>query len=311
LGSGKHISFGFNNSSVNTVYSFGFTNPFITVDGISQGFNAFYREVDADEANIATYALNSFGGDITFGIPITENNRISLGVGAEQTEVNVPSDSTITRYSDYIAKEGDTFTTFNLSLGWSSDSRNNALLPTRGMSQSVTAEVATPVGDLQYYKLRYKNNTYFPLTNDLTFALKGQFGYGDAYGDTHEYPFFQNFYAGGIKSVRGYQANTLGAREEDQPLGGNLLVSGGAELIFPVPFLKKELKSFRLSAFTDVGNVYDINQDFDTGLLRYSAGLSAIWISPFGAMTVSIATPFNDQPGDETEAFQFALGSTF
>jgi outer membrane protein insertion porin family len=311
LGSGKHISFGFNNSSVNTVYSFGYTNPFITVDGISQGFNAFYREVDADEANIATYALNSFGGDITFGIPITENNRISLGVGAEQTEVNVPSDSTITRYSDYIAKEGDTFTTFNLSLGWSSDSRNNALLPTRGMSQSVTAEVATPVGDLQYYKLRYKNNTYFPLTNDLTFALKGQFGYGDAYGDTHEYPFFQNFYAGGIKSVRGYQANTLGAREEDQPLGGNLLVSGGAELIFPVPFLKKELKSFRLSAFTDVGNVYDINQDFDTGLLRYSAGLSAIWISPFGAMTVSIATPFNDQPGDETEAFQFALGSTF
>lgn len=311
LGSGKHISFGFNNSSINTVYSFGYTNPFATVDGISQGFNAYYRETDADQANIATYTLNAFGGDLTFGIPISENNRINMGIGYENTQVDVPSDSRITRYSDFIDRKGDTFNTFTLNLGWSSDSRDNALLPTRGLSQSVRAEVAVPGGDLQYYKLRYKNNMYFPLSSDLTFALKGELGYGEGYGDTEELPFFQNFYAGGIRSVRGFRANTLGVKEDDQPLGGNLMVTGGAEVIFPVPFMKKTLKSFRLSAFADFGNVYDVDQDFETSLLRYSTGLSAIWISPFGAMTVSIAAPFNEQDGDETETFQFSLGSTF
>ncbi|MEC9412674.1 MAG: outer membrane protein assembly factor BamA [Pseudomonadota bacterium] len=311
LGSGKHIRFGFNNSSINTIYSFGYTNPFVTVDGISQGFNAFYRKTDADEANIATYTLDAFGGDITFGIPISEENRINLGVGYEHTEIDLPSDNTISRYSDFIKREGDSFDTVTLNLGWSSDDRDNALLPTSGISQTLTGEFAVPGPSLQYYKLKYKANAYHPINETFTFSLRGEFGYGDSYGDTEEYPFFQNFYAGGIRSVRGFQANTLGVKEDDKPLGGNLLVSGGAEVIFPVPFMKKTLKSFRLSAFTDFGNVYDVNQDFDAGLLRYSAGLSAIWISPFGAMSFSIAAPLKKEDGDETEAFQFSLGSTF
>ncbi|HIM40869.1 MAG TPA: outer membrane protein assembly factor BamA [Methylophaga aminisulfidivorans] len=311
LGSGKHIRFGFNNSSINTIYSFGYTNPFVTVDGISQGFNAFYRKTDADEANIATYTLDAFGGDITFGIPISEENRINLGVGYEHTEIDLPSDNTISRYSDFIKREGDSFDTVTLNLGWSSDDRDNALLPTSGISQTLTGEFAVPGPSLQYYKLKYKANAYHPINETFTFSLRGEFGYGDSYGDTEEYPFFQNFYAGGIRSVRGFQANTLGVKEDDEPLGGNLLVSGGAEVIFPVPFMKKTLKSFRLSAFTDFGNVYDVNQDFDAGLLRYSAGLSAIWISPFGAMSFSIAAPLKKEDGDETEAFQFSLGSTF
>lgn len=318
LGSGKHIRFGFNNSSINTVYSFGYTNPFLTVDGISRGFNAFYRKTDADQANIARFTLDAFGGDMTFGIPISEDNRINLGLGYEHTEVELPSfqNERITRYEEYLEREGDTFDTVTLNLGWSSDSRDNALLPTSGISQSVSAEVAIPGPSLQFYKLRYKVNAYRPISDSLTFAVRGEFGYGDAYGSTEEYPFFQNFYAGGIRSVRGFQANTLGVREttpdgDDEPLGGNLLVTGGAEVIFPVPFTDNKLKSFRLSAFTDFGNVYDVDQDFDAGLLRYSAGLSAIWISPFGAMSFSIAAPIKKEDGDETEAFQFSLGSTF
>jgi outer membrane protein insertion porin family len=318
LGSGKHIRFGFNNSSINTVYSFGYTNPFVTVDGVSQGFNAYYRETDADEANIARYTLDAFGGDITFGIPISEENRINLGLGYEHTQVDLPSDpdDRITRYEEYLDREGDTFDTVTLNLGWSSDSRDNALLPNSGLNQSLSAEVAIPGPSLQYYKLRYKVNAYRPISDSLTFAVRGEFGYGDAYGDTEEFPFFQNFYAGGIRSVRGFQANTLGQRErtgdgDDEPLGGNLLVTGGAEIIFPVPFTDNKLKSFRLSAFTDFGNVYDVDEDFDAGLLRYSAGLSAIWVSPFGAMTFSIAAPLNKEDGDDTEAFQFSLGSTF
>ncbi|MCL5975181.1 MAG: outer membrane protein assembly factor BamA [Gammaproteobacteria bacterium] len=315
FGSGKHVSFGFNNSRVNTVYSFGYTNPFATVDGISQGFNLFYRETDAFEANIASYTTDVFGGDINFGIPISENNRINLAFGYENTQLDLPTRregrEEITRYRDFIDAEGDSFHTFPVTVGWSSDTRNNAILPTRGMSQSVSAEVATPIGNLEYYKLRYRNNFYTPLNETFTFALRTDLGYGKAYGDTEQFPFFQNFYAGGIRSVRGYRANTLGIREDDRPLGGNLMVTGGAEVIFPIPFMKKALRSFRLSTFVDVGNVYDVDESFDADLLRYSAGLSAIWISPFGAMSFSIAAPFRDQPDDETEIFQFSLGSTF
>ncbi len=312
LGSGKHISFGFNNSSVNTVYSFGYTNPFVTVDGISQGFNAFYRKSDAGEANLSNFTTDQFGGDVNFGIPISEDNRIRLGVGFEDTTINLGTDPAQV-HRDFIAREGDNFQAIPLTLGWSRDTRDSSVLPTRGMAQSVSLEVATPIGSLQYYKLRYKTSWFTPITDSLTFAMKGNFGYGEGYGDTEELPFFENFYAGGIKNVRGFKANTLGVKDtaNGDALGGNMLVAGGAEIIFPVPFLKKQLRSFRLSAFTDVGNVYSDAQDFDTGLLRYSAGISAIWISPFGAMSFSFAQPFNEQEDDETESFQFSLGSTF
>jgi len=312
LGSGKHINFGFNNSRTNTVYSFGYTNPFATVDGISEGFNAFYRKSDAGEANLSNFTTDQFGGDANFGIPISEDNRVRLGIGYKDTTIHLGSDAS-QQHEDFIAREGDNFQTVPLTLGWSSDSRNNAILPSRGSSQSVTLELATPIGSLQYYKLRYRASWFTPLTESLTFAVKGNFAYGETYGDTEEYPFFENFYAGGIKNVRGYQANTLGVKDtaNGNALGGNLLVTAGAEVIFPVPFFKKSLKSVRLSVFTDVGNVYADNEDFETDLLRYSAGLSAIWISPFGAVSASLAKPFNEQEDDETESFQFSLGSTF
>ena len=311
FGTGKHIRFGFNNSRINTVYSVGYTDPYATIDGISQGFNAFYRETDARNANIARYDSETLGGDVNFGIPISEFNRINLALGYERTKLDIPDFNTIQRYQDFIDREGNSFDAFPVTLSWSRDTRNDAVLPTSGMQQSISSEVAVPGGDLQYYKLRYRNNFYTPITNDLTLGLRTDLGYGDSYGSTEAFPFFQNFYAGGIRSVRGYQANTLGEREDDQPLGGNILVTGGAEVIFPIPFLKKTLRSFRMSTFVDVGNVYNKDDGFEADELRYSAGVSAIWVSPFGAMAFSVAQPFNEQPQDETEVFQFSLGSTF
>ena len=313
MGSGKHISFGFNNSDVNTVYSMGYTNPFATVDGISQGYNAFYRETDTDDANtnIASFSTDSFGASTSFGIPIAENDRLSLSFGYENTQINLPELTTVSRYNEFVAREGDQYDTFSVTLGWSKNTKNHSVLPTRGTLQRVTASVAVPGGSLQYYKLNYEDKRYQPLTENLTLAFGGKVGYGAAYGSTEDFPFFQNFYAGGQNSVRGFKANTLGITEDNQSLGGNLLVTAGAELIFPIPFVQKPLKSFRLSSFVDVGNVYDENENFDAGLLRYSMGLSAIWISPFGPVSVSLARPFNEQDDDETEVFQFSVGSTF
>jgi len=313
MGSGKHLSFGFNTSSVNTVYNVGYTNPFATVDGISQGYGAFYRETDTDEANIASFTTDSVGGSTTFGIPISENNRISLSLGYENTQINLPQFNTVSRYNDFVAREGDQYDTFSVTLGWSSNTRNHPVLPTRGKLQRLSGSVAVPGGSLQYYKLNYEDRRYQPLTEKLTLAYGGRIGYGGAYGSTEDFPFFQNFYAGGQRSVRGFKDNTLGIKDEitEQSLGGNFLVTAGTELIFPIPFMKKPLKSIRFSGFVDVGNVYDENENFDAGLLRYSAGLSAIWISPFGPVSVSLSQPFNEQDDDETEVFQFAVGSSF
>ena len=313
MGSGKYVSLGFNNSDTNTVYSFGYTNPFATVDGISQGFSAFYRETDTDDSsnNVATFNTDVWGGSTNFGIPISDDNRVGLGFGYENTELKLPKNTTIERYSDFVSREGDSYDTFSVTLGWTSNTRNHPILPTRGKLQKFSAEVAVPGGSLQYYKLNYEDRRYSPLTSDLTMAFGGRLGYGKAYGSTDKYPFFENFYAGGQNSVRGFSSNTLGVKDNKQALGGNLLVTAGAELIFPLPYVKKQIKSIRLSAFTDVGNVYDENENFDAGLLRYSAGLSAIWISPFGPVSVSVARPFNKQDDDETEIFQFAVGSAF
>ena len=319
MGSGKFVTLGFNNSDVNTVYSFGYTNPFATIDGISQGFSASYRQTDADEANIARFSTDVWGGSVNFGIPIAQDNRISLAFGYENTQLNLPNGiTTVSRFIDFIDKEGDNYDTFSMTVGWSSNTQNHRLLPTRGRLQSVSASVALPIGSLQYYKLNYRDKWFHPLSDTLTFSLGTELGFGDAYGGTEEFPFFQNFYAGGQNSVRGFKSNTLGIKDDSpslndnsRALGGNFLVTGTAAVIFPIPFMKENLKSFRLSAFTDVGNVFDQEENFDVGKLRYSAGLSAIWISPFGPMSFSIAQPFNEQDGDETEIFQFAVGSTF
>ncbi len=311
LGSGKHINFGFNNSSVNTIYSIGYTNPFATVDGISQGFNAFYRETDANEADIANFSTDVWGGDISLGIPVSENNRIRVKFSYENTQLTLSDTDQVESYQDFVDREGEQFDTFSFTLGWSNDSRDSAVLPTSGMVQSLSAQVAIPGGSLQYYKLRYKASWFHPITDSLTFALKGALGYGGGYGDTEELPFFENYYAGGIKSVRGFRSNTLGPKDGEQSLGGSLLTTAGAAVIFPFPFLKKALKSVRFSVFADVGNVYADGEGFDAGLLRYSAGVGAIWISPFGGLSISFAQPFNEQDDNETESFQFSLGSTF
>lgn len=313
LGSGKHIDLGFNNSDFNTVYSLGYTNPFVTIDGVSQGYNTFFRKTDSDndQTRVARFNTESWGGATTYGIPISDDNRISLSLGYENTVLGIPDDSTIESFQEFISSEGDEFDTFSVTLGWSSNTRNNAVLPTRGSQRRASVEVAVPGGSLQFYKLNYQHRQYTPLTNNFTLSYGGRLGYGAAYGSTEEYPFFENFYAGGQNSVRGYQQNNLGLKEDNLAIGGNFLVTAGAEIIFPVPFVKNQFDSFRLSAFTDVGNVFDDDQDFDTDLLRYSMGIAAIWISPFGPVSVSIARPFNEQDDDELEVFQFAVGSQF
>jgi outer membrane protein insertion porin family len=275
---------------------------------------------------------------MSFGIPITEFERVSLSLGYSRTTINTsvstPQDflveladyegSGTTLNSGVFAGQdalnvGDSsgFDTFTLNMSFANDTRNRAIFPDRGGIQRVSGEVALPGGDLEYYKFTYLNQRFFKLTRDLTLSLKGEIGYGDGYGSTEKLPFFENFLAGGSRSVRGYEENTLGPKIRDttstsfgDPLGGSLKTVASAELIFPVPFVKDN-RSWRFTTFVDAGNVYGADEDFEIDELRYSAGLGVTWLSPFGALSFSLAAPFNDQPDDETKTFQFTFGGGF
>ncbi len=195
-----------------------------------------------------------------------------------------------------------------VGLTWSHDTRNRAILPDRGGKRVLTTEVAVPAGNLDYYKIRYRQLQYIPLAKGYTLLLKGDVANGDSYGDTTELPFWERYYAGGPSSVRGFRSNRLGPKENGDPRGGALKVVGNVEMSVPVPFAA-ENKSLRLSAFFDIGNVFERRKDFSADELRYSTGISIQWLTPMAPLTFSYAWPLNDKPQDDLERFQFSLGA--
>jgi outer membrane protein insertion porin family len=310
LGSGKRVALTFNNSRINTIYRFSYFNPYTTIDGVSRGFNLFYRQTDAEAANLSRYTTDAFGMGINYGLPLTEFNSINVGIAVDRTILNT-TDASAKEVFDFINANGDTYNSYRLTSNWRYDSRNRALFPDRGILHSFSAEVALPVSDLKYYKISTRHQWLYPLAENYTFLLKGQVGYGDGYGENNDLPFFENYTAGGPRTVRGFRENTLGPLDSNElSFGGNLKVVGNMELILPVPFVKKS-STFRLSVFVDVGNVYGLNEDFDSSLLRYSTGISAIWLSPLGVLSFSLAKPLKKMEGDRIEMFQFTIGTTF
>ncbi len=310
LGSGNHVNIAFNNSNINTIYSFAYTNPYYTVDGVSRGFSLFSRSTDAGNANVANYLSDVKGGFVNFGIPLNEFDTFRVGLGYENSHIKT-TENTPTEYIAFLDANGRKFDTIKLTSGWSHDTRNRAILSDEGAYQNLTLDAALPGGGLEYYKVNYRQLRLFPLIKDWVLSLNGELGYGDSYGGTTQLPFFENFLAGGSRSVRGFKDNTLGPKASTgRPLGGNLRLVGNVEMLFPLPFLK-DSKTARLSTFVDIGNVYGTNEDFDAGLLRYSAGVAVLWVSPLGPLSFSLAQPINKKDNDNVQNFQFTIGTAF
>jgi outer membrane protein insertion porin family len=319
LGTGKRVSFAFDNSSASRLYRLAYTNPYYTVDGISRGFELSYRETDFAEFDSADYVTDVGVAGLNFSLPITDTSRAGLGLRYQYTNFDAGNSELA---QDFVEQNGDNFNDFVLTASYLNDSRDTAVFPTKGRLQSLVAEVAVPGSDLQYYRLAYRHNEYVSLTSRFTLSMRADLGYGDGMGDTDALPFFENFFAGGPRSVRGWTENTLGPREttgSQDPVGGNVKVAGSIELFAPPPIGGDFEKTLRLGAFFDFGNVWVTTdsrglvapEGFGLGDLRYSAGVSAVWLSPVGALTVSLAYPFNDEDGDDTQAFQFGFGTTF
>jgi outer membrane protein insertion porin family len=317
LGTGNRVNTQINTSKLNTVYSLSFTDPYFTPDGISRGFDVYRRDLNANNDinnNLADFNSRSYGAGVRFGLPLTENNFFTAGLTADFTEVELSANSPV-QYRDFCGNTtGCSSNSVQLSAGWTHDTRDNILFTNKGVLQRLTAEVTLPVLDLQYYRLDYRHAWYKDIAKNFTFMLNGELGYAKSYGDT-KYPFFKNYFVGGVNSVRGFENGSLGPRQVDATgqefnIGGTTRIVGNAEIFAPVPLIK-DSSQFRLSAFFDAGNVYGDNQSISLGDLRYSTGVGVSWFSPFGPLKLVFAKALNSQQDDRTEVLQFQLGSQF
>lgn len=309
MGSGKRFSAELNNSSSNKVYSLSLTEPYFTPDGISVGYNIYRRDTDPSDLDIGEYSTSSYGGNVRFGIPTSETNRLNLGLAFENLELQTTENSP-DRALEFVARNGASNMTFSFTANWSRDTRDSAAYPTNGMLTNIGSEFTIPGSDLDYYKINLSNQLFVPIWRTTAVMWNIDLGWGDSYGDS-DFPFYKNYYAGGSSSVRGYKFGTLGPKDEEgDGMGGTKKFVNNFELLFPVPGMKDD-KSTRLSLFVDAGATWGGSDDVDFGLLRYSAGAAFTWMSPVGPIKISYAKPFNEQEGDKTESFQFQLGNVF
>ncbi len=310
LGTGRRVSASVNNSSVNKIFSFSYNNPYYTVDGVSRGFGAFFRQTNAQQANLARYSTDTYGANVIYGFPVNEFDTFNFDLKADSLKITGSSFSSA-QITDFIAEHGEEFNSLTLVGSFSHDTRNRRIFPSSGGVQSISLETKVPGSELEFYKVNLRAQHFVPLTRLFVLSSKLQLGWGDGYGDFDNLPFFQNYYAGGTRSVRGYRDFSLGPQDSNgDPLGGSLRTVGNMEIVFPPPFMA-ESQSVRLSLFYDVGNVFASADDFSGDELRMSAGLAAVWLSPVGPLSISVAQAFNEQSTDDTQFFQFNLGAGF
>ncbi|MDG1097243.1 MAG: outer membrane protein assembly factor BamA [Methylophilaceae bacterium] len=315
LGTGNRVNAQLNTSKLNTIYSLSYTDPYFTPDGISRGFDIYRRDVDTNTnttSNIGTYQSSSYGLGVRFGLPLTERSSFNIGFTGDITSIDLQANSPI-QYRDFCGNtSGCDANSIQVRAGWTYDSRDNLLFPNRGVLQRLNAEVSVPGLDLEYYKLEYQHAWYKDVFKNVTFMLNGELGYADSYG-TGRYPFFKNFFVGGVNSVRGFENGTVGPRNidpatgNDFSVGGTTKVVGNAEVFVPVPLIK-DSSQFRLSAFFDAGRAGE-SISFDE--LRYSTGVGVSWFSPFGPLKIVFAQPLNEKQGDNTQTLQFQFGQQF
>ena len=327
FGTGKQVGVGLNKSKYQTSINFSYTEPYFTVDGVSVGYSVFARETDYGEYNVSSFSTDTYGASVNWSYPVTDIQRIGFGFTYENLEISSGTyDSK--EISEFVTENGTNFDVVSGNVNWVQSTLNRGVFATRGTMQRISADLALPGSGLEYYKITYKAQHLRGLYGTLTLKLRADFGYGESYGGTTTMPFFKNFYGGGFGSVRGFKKNTLGPQDtppsglafydDPDPIGGNVQVEMGAEVLFPLPFLKDQ-RSVQSSLFLDVGNIFNTKCGEtqvncfkpDVGELRYSVGLGATWLSGFGPITFSIAKPLNSNDFDETEVFQFSLGNQF
>ena len=333
FGSGNRLSAQINSGSVNTTYALSFTNPYYTIDGVSLGYDAYRRDVDATSlTGVGAYESSTMGLGVRFGLPLNEKDTLFVGAAVERLKLNTTANSPL-QYRNFVNGSAcdvvldpscgvgeSTNNTLRLDASVTRDTRNNFLFPTSGTMQRAALEMGAPPGDIKYYKVSLQHQQYFSLTKNFSLMVNGEVGYGGGIGDS-ELPFYRNFFVGGVSSVRGYAAGSIGPKGDDPnnnkpvSLGGDSKLVGNIELLFPVPGIKDN--SVRLSTFLDAGSAFGTgdaaygSNKIGFSDLRFSTGVGVAWNSPLGPLKFNLAYPINPKDHDQTEVFQFNVGTTF
>ncbi len=344
LGSGERVAVQLNSGRFQKLYSVSHSDPYRTMDGVSRTIALNYRDITQFTSAASDFSTTSAGATLEYGFPISEYQRLSLGLTFQHSELVASTSSTL-QAQEWVLNNGNPFIqsqdqfntiygtefdTVELVAGWSYDSRNRALFANRGTRQQLFLSMAVPGSEVEYFQARYSFTKYFPLwSNKWTLRFNAELGLGEAMGETTALPPYKQFYGGGPQSVRGFKESYLGPRDSyGRPYGGNMLVASQLELILPLP--DKWASQARASLFYDVGNVFNTGEvsftdklgspieykpEFDE--LRSSVGIGVQWLAPLGLFRFSYAYPLNSYSGndryygDELERFQFSIGQAF
>lgn len=330
FGTGNQLGLNFNNTRAATVYSISYNNPFYTLDGVQRGYDVFYQRSTPSDLNTTTYNTNTYGADLHYVIPFNERgDTLQLQGGLQKLQLNLPpTDQQSLEIQKFVTQHGVQFNQFLFTLGWGRNSLDQLVFPHSGVYQNATAQLVLPVGGqpLYYYKGNYSAHVYLPFKHNFILESRLSLGYGNSFASTSGLPFFANYYAGGIGTdgqVRGYEISSLGPRDTNGlPLGGNVMTVGSLALIVPNPISDK----LRTSVFVDAGNTYstlgvtqrtpsppNVRGGTASGPLRYSVGIDVDWRVPVFNVTLSfsLAKAMNPRPGDQTQVFQFNIGTGF
>ncbi len=316
FGSGNYLGLDVNTSEFNRQLVLSTTNPYFTSDGVSRTFDLYHRSSSPYSEQGGDYELQTTGGGVRFGVPFTERDTVFFGAGAEQTRIVAGTDMPQV-YQNYIDEFGERSVSIPLTVGWSRDDRDSALVPSDGRLQRFNAEWGVG-GDTRYLKTSYQFQQFIPITKQYTFAFNAEVGAGQGLGG-RPFPVFKNFYGGGLGSVRGFEQGTLGgtspivnASTATDPvnIGGTRNLVLNAEISTPFPGAGND-RTLRMFGFVDVGNVWAADQKFSVSDLRASVGLGLSWISPIGPLRFAWANPVRTQPGDKIQKFQFQIGTSF
>jgi len=350
MGTGNRVAAEVNAGQYSKVVSLSHTDPYTTIDGVSRTVSATWRRISQFTSSASNFQTETGTLGLDYGWPISEFQSLRVGVAAQKSDLFTDPNSSAAQASYWVQNNGNPYTrkstagvppieytyygtrfnTYELSLGWSYDSRNRSLFADRGARNRLGISYTIPASDVQFYTFNYDYLQFLPLTKWFTLMTNTEVGYGVALGNTTSLPPYRNFFAGGPESVRGYRESRLGPKDSfGNPYGGNLKVASQIEMLMPMP--EKWRNTARFSAFFDIGNVFStenvafygkdgvtpVKYDFAFDKLRYSTGLAVQWLAPLGVFRFSFAVPLNPFKGnsveykDETEGFQFSIGQAF
>lgn len=312
FGTGTSIGLNVNTGKTNRTLALSNYDPYFTEDGISR-FTEVYTKTTRPlyYTGDADYKIVTTGGSFKLGVPYSEVDRVFFGLGLEQLTIETTT-NTPTAYKNYVSAYGKNNMNVPFTIGWSRDARDSALIPSRGTYQQTNFELGTALGDLEYYRAYYQHQYFYPLMKGNILSFNGEIGYGDTYNNK-PFPITKNYYVGGIGSVRGFQPGSIGPKNTNSngtvtAIGGSSKVIGNVEYTFPIPGSGVD-KTLRLFGFFDAGNVYDSKISMSD--LRTSYGFGLSWISPLGPLKFSYGIPINKKPEDNTQNFQFQIGTAF